>query len=153
MESWLCGLCVLCEGEEREGDEEGRAGSRYIPSALILSGLVLCCAVWLCCATPSFPFPPIQAGGSGVLYPPCFSVPHTWTPCHADLVPTDRPWASSAVIRPIPLHGMNMNGSGPPVRLTNTQQGVSTSTPRLGASHAPVQLHLQTETRVPAVPD
>ena len=75
----------------------------------------------LCCVTPSFPSPPYRRAEAGSYTLLCFFFPPpppTW--CYADLVPTDRSWASSAVIRPIPLHGMNMSGLGPPARLTNT---------------------------------
>ena len=109
----------------------------------------------LCCATPSFPSLPYQAGGSGVLYTLLASpsLHHlTWTPCSANLgqhLPTDL-GGLQPVIRPI-WTNTAWHERQPSAQPTRTQG--ATSTPRLGASHAPVRLHLQTETPVLAVPD
>ena len=117
---WVEGcLCVLCEGEEREKRRRGGLGrDTYLQ---VQYCLVMCYAV-LCYPLLSLP-PSYRRAEAGSYTLLCFFFPpppHTWTPCSADLVPTGRSWASSAVTRPIPLHGMNMSGLGPPARLTNT---------------------------------
>ena len=145
-------LCELCEGEEREGEEEGRAGSRYIPSGPILSCDVLCCAV----LPPPFPPPLIQAGRSGGLYPPLLLLPSTTS--HLVLC---RPGTYRPILGVFSRHSPHSTAWHEhewvgAARQADQHCNKVCRPPRPAwerASHAPVRLHLQTETHGPVVPD